>query len=141
MGPVGPAGPTGQTGSQGAGGPVGPAGPTGPAGSAGPQGAPGLSGYTTVTNRFNVNLQFLTGTQALVVNCPTGTSVLSSFIYRIPDPVNSPTLRHPFPPGVDVTGWPDPIDRTKWTFFLRNANGQNYVDAVEGGLICANTAN
>ena len=139
MGPVGPAGPTGLTGAQGGVGPVGPAGPAGAAGPAGPQGAPGLSGYATVTNRFNVNLQFLTGTQPLVVNCPSGTSVLSSFVYRIPDVTTG--QRHPFPPGVDVTGWPDPTDRTKWTFFLRNANAQNYVDVVEGGLICATTAN
>jgi hypothetical protein len=89
-----------------------------------------------VTNAFTVNLPALTGTVALTVNCPSGTSVLSSFIYRTPGGV-----RHPFPPGVDVTGWPNPADRTQWTFFLRNANGTAYVDSVEGGVVCATTAN
>jgi hypothetical protein len=89
-----------------------------------------------VTTPFNVNLPALTGTVALTVNCPAGNSVLTSFIYRVPQ-----GTRHPFPPGVDVTGWPNPADRAQWTFFLRNANGTAYVDPVEAGVICASTAN
>ncbi len=91
-----------------------------------------MSNYGTVTNAFNVNLPALTGTVALVVNCPAGTSVISSFIYRVPG-----GIRYPFPPGVDVTGWPNPVDRAQWTFFLRNANGGAYLDPVEAGLVCA----
>jgi hypothetical protein len=87
-----------------------------------------------VTRSFNVNLAANVGTDTLVVNCPAGTSVISSFIYRAPG-----GIRHPFPPGVDVTGWPDPVDRTKWSFFLRNATGNAYLDPVEGGLVCATT--
>ena len=94
-----------------------------------------MSNYGTVTRSFNVNLAANTGTDTLIVNCPVGTAVISSFIYRVPGGV-----RHPFPPGVDFTGWPDPVDRTKWSFFLRNATGSAYLDPVEGGLICA-TAN
>ena len=75
-----------------------------------------------------------TFTAALVVNCPSGTSVISSFIYRVPGGV-----RHPFPPGVDVTGWPNLADRSQWTFFIRNALGTGYVDPVEAGLVCATT--
>ena len=67
-------------------------------------------------------------------------------VYAVP-PVSPLTVQivlldvHVRPPGVDVTGWPNPADRTQWTFFLRNANGTSYVDPVEGGVDCATTAN
>ena len=89
-----------------------------------------------VTKAYSVNLAANTGTDTTAVNCPVGTSVLSGFIYRVPG-----GDRHPFPPGVDVTGWPDAVDRTKWTFKIRNATGNAYVDPVEAGVICATTAN
>jgi hypothetical protein len=95
-----------------------------------------VTGYATVTRSFQVNLAALSGSTTQVVNCPTGTSVLTSFIYRI-----SLNDRYPFPPGVDVTGWPDLVDRTKWTFKIFNATSGAYVDPVEAGLVCASTAN
>jgi hypothetical protein len=127
IGPAGPAGPAGAAGAAGATGPQGPAGP------AGPQGTPGLSNYQVVTIATTVNLTANTGTQSVVVNCPSGTSVLSGFMYRVPS-----GMRHPFPPNVDWTGWPS--GRSQWTFFLRNANGVGYTDPVEAGAVCA-TAN
>jgi hypothetical protein len=81
---------------------------------------------TTVTLVANV------GTQAVVVDCPAGASVLSGYMYRVPGGV-----RHPFPPNVDWTGWP--TGRGQWTFFLRNANSFGYTDSVEAGAVCANS--
>jgi Collagen triple helix repeat (20 copies) len=141
-GPVGPAGPQGATGPmglpgpQGAMGPAGPAGPTGPQGPAGADGQPGppgLSGYQVTTIATTVTLAAMNGTQAIVVNCPSGTnSVLSGFIYRVPG-----GMRHPFPPGVDWASWPS--GQGQFTFFLRNATTAVYTDPVEAGAICANT--
>jgi Collagen triple helix repeat (20 copies) len=139
QGPAGPAGPQGPAGSTGAAGPAGPAGPpgatgaTGAQGPAGPQGAAGVSNYQVVTIATAVDLPILAGTQAVVVNCPSGTSVLSGFMYRVPS-----GMRHPFPPGVDWTGWPSGL--AQWTFFLRNANSVRYTEPVEAGVVCA-TAN
>jgi hypothetical protein len=127
-GPQGPAGPTGPQGTTGA---AGPTGSTGPQGPMGPQGPAGLSGYQVVTNpTVTVTLGGLNGTETLTVNCPTGASVLSGFLYRVPGGV-----RHPFPPGVDWTGWPS--GRGQWTFFLRNANMGSYTDPVAAGAVCA----
>jgi hypothetical protein len=134
MGPQGPAGAMGPQGPAGATGPQGPAGAAGPAGAtgpAGPQGSAGLSGYEVATISANVSLGGLTGTQTIVVNCASASTVLSGFIYRVPGGV-----RHPFPPGVDWTGWPSA--RNQWTFFLRNANSGTYTDPVEAGVVCAN---
>jgi Collagen triple helix repeat (20 copies) len=131
-GPQGPSGPAGPQGPAGATGPAGPSGATGATGPAGPQGLAGVSNYQVVTTATTVNLPALTGTQAVVVNCPTGTSVLSSFMYRVPS-----GQRHPFPPGVDWTGWP--TGQGQWTFFLRNATGGGYTDPVEAGAVCATT--
>lgn len=144
QGPSGPQGPAGPQGAAGAQGPAGPAGPTGatgapgaqgatgPAGVAGPQGDPGLSGYQVFRMSTTVTLAGLVGTQSVVVNCPAGTNtVLSGFIYRV-----SGGVRHPFPPGVDWTGWPSA--RSQWTFFLRNATTGGYTDLVEAGVVCAN---
>jgi len=79
-----------------------------------------------------VTLAGMVGTQSVVVNCPTGTNaVLSGFLYRVPGGV-----RHPFPPGVDWTGWPSA--RNQWTFFLRNVLTSVYTDPVEAGVVCAN---
>jgi hypothetical protein len=138
QGPAGPAGPQGPGGAAGAQGPAGPAGaagaqgPAGAAGPAGPQGAAGLSGYEVVTIATTVNLGGLVGTQSVVVNCSSANTVLSGFIYRVPG-----GIRHPFPPGVDWTGWPS--GRNQWTFFLRNATSGGYTDPVEAGVVCANT--
>jgi hypothetical protein len=96
-------------------------------------GAPGVSNYQVVTIATAVDLPILAGTQAVVVNCPSGTSVLSGFMYRVPS-----GMRHPFPPGVDWTGWPSGL--AQWTFFLRNANSVRYTEPVEAGVVCA-TAN
>jgi hypothetical protein len=91
-----------------------------------------------VTNAFNVSISFIPNTPTpwfdLVVNCPSGTSVLSNFIYRVPGGV-----RHPFPPNVDVTGWPNSADRAQWNFRIRNANNFAYSDPVEAGVVCATT--
>jgi hypothetical protein len=81
---------------------------------------------------MNVSLGGLTGTQTVLVNCPGTATVLSGFIYRVPDGV-----RHPFPPGVDWAGWPTPNNRSQWTFFLRNANSNGYADPIEAGVVCA----
>jgi len=132
QGPAGPAGAVGAVGAAGAAGVPGAQGAAGPAGAAGPQGDPGLSGYQVFRMSTTVTLAGIVGTQAVVVNCPTGTNtVLSGFLYRV-----SSGVSHPFPPGVDWTGWPSA--RNQWTFFLRNATTGGYTDSVVGGVVCAN---
>ena len=133
MGPQGAQGPVGPVGPAGPQGPQGPQGPVGATGATGPQGPAGLSNYQTRTVAATVTLASSIGTQNIVVDCPAGTNaVLSGFMYRLPG-----GLRHPFPPNVDWTSWPS--GRTQLTFMLRNANNFVYTDAVEAGVVCANS--
>jgi hypothetical protein len=103
---------------------VGPEGPTGP------QGPSGLSGYRVVVVPVTVKLLVPPAMQTVVVDCPTGASVLSGFIYRVAGGV-----RYPFPSNVGWTGWPSA--RGQWTFVLYNANLNNYIETVEAGAVCA----
>jgi len=92
-----------------------------------------LSGYQVMTIAMNVTLDAMAGTKTVLVSCPSGATVLSGYIYRVPGGV-----RHPFPPGVDWAGWPTPNNPNQWTFMLRNANGSGYADPIEAGVVCAN---
>jgi hypothetical protein len=88
-----------------------------------------LSGYQVVTTASNVNLLPF-AVQSIVVNCPSGASVLHGFLYRV-----SGGERQPLPSGVNWTGWPSA--RGQWAFAVRNGTTGGYGDLVETGVVCA----